>query len=76
MATANLVGAKHFEKVSWYLAHHAHSVWDLFSAGQQGQMIDDDLRAGTSVSLLLIAVIATGMTLIAITLLVVLATTQ
>jgi hypothetical protein len=75
MATANQAGTKNLEKVTWYLKHHTHTVWDMFNANQQGQMIDDDLRAGTSVSLVLISVIAAGMILAAITLLAILATT-
>jgi hypothetical protein len=75
MATANAVGTKNLEKVSWYLKHHAHTVWDMFSPDQQDQMIADDLRAGTSVSLVLISVIAAGMILAAVTLSIILATT-
>lgn len=74
MATANSAGPKNLEKLSWYLTHHTHTVWDLFNSEQQSQMIDDDLQAGTRVSLLLISVIAAGTMLAAITLLVVLAT--
>jgi hypothetical protein len=74
MAMANSAGTNNLEKVSWYLNHHMHTVWDRFNADQQDRMIDDDLRAGTSVSMVLISVITTGMVLATITLLVVLAT--
>ena len=38
------------------------SVWASFDADEQRQMIDDDLTAGRSVSLVLIAVVTTVMT--------------
>jgi hypothetical protein len=48
-------------------------VWDQFSAEEQEKMLRDDLTAGTSVSLVLVALIATGMVLSIVTVLAVVA---
>jgi hypothetical protein len=61
-------------KLGWYLDHHAHSVWDQFNSQQQQQMVEDDITAGISVSMLLVALITSGMLLSIITVLAVLAT--
>jgi hypothetical protein len=49
------------EKLSFYLANGQHSVWDKFTPEQQRQMVEDDLAAGRSVSLVLAALITAGM---------------
>ncbi|MBI3837530.1 MAG: hypothetical protein HY288_06315 [Planctomycetia bacterium] len=72
MATANPVGQNNLEKLSWYLDHCKHTVWDSFSADQQNRMIEDDLLAGTSVATVLASLIATGLVLIIVTVLAVL----
>ena len=73
MATANPVGGNNLEKISWYLDHCKHTVWDSFGADQQNRMIDDDLTAGTSVAMVLVSLITTGLVLIVVTVLAVLA---
>jgi hypothetical protein len=59
-------------KLSWYLNRAPHSVWDSFSAAEQQQMVEDDLFAGRSVSLLLSAVVTVGMLMAAASLAIVL----
>ncbi len=73
MATANPVGRNNLEKLSWYLDHCKHTVWDSFGADQQNRMIEDDLTAGTSVAMVLVSLITTGLVLIIVTVLAVLA---
>jgi len=65
MATANPSG----NKLGWYLDHRTHTVWDTFSADQQRKMIEEDLSAGTSVSLLLAALITAGLVMSIVTVL-------
>lgn len=72
MATANSTPRSAAEKLAWYLDHHAHSVWDRFSAEQQEKMVEEDLAAGKSVSLVLVSLITAGMLLAAVTLLAIL----
>ena len=74
MATANRQGSDVLEKLGWHLSHHAHTIWDTFSADERRKMVEDDMTAGTSVSLLLAALITTGLVLSAVTLLAVLLT--
>lgn len=69
MATVNTTGSGNQDKLAWYLDHCTHTVWDTFSADQQRQMIEDDLSAGTSVSLVLAALITTGLAMSLITVL-------
>jgi hypothetical protein len=47
----------------------SHRTWDRFNADEQERMLRDDLTAGTRVSLVLFALITTGLVLSAITLL-------
>ena len=61
------------DKLEWYLAHSNHAVWDRFSTDEQQAMVDDDLFAARSVSMVLVSLITAGMVLSAVTLLVVLA---
>lgn len=61
MATASPVGPNPLAKLSWYLNHEQHSMWDRFSADEQRQMVEDDLFAGKSVSLLLASLITVGL---------------
>jgi hypothetical protein len=75
MATANRTGSGYLEKLTWYLGHHAHTVWDTFSADQQKKMVQKDLSAGTSVALLLVSLITAGLVLSIVTVLAVLLTT-
>jgi hypothetical protein len=63
------------EELSWYLAHHHHDQWDQFSRDDQAAMVDDDLAAGRSVSLVLVSLITVGMLLTAVTLIAVLLST-
>jgi hypothetical protein len=56
------------DKLNWYTTSRAHSVWDRFSAEDKESMLVDDLSAGTSVSLLLTALITVGLVLSAVTL--------
>jgi hypothetical protein len=58
----------HQDKLGWYLGHCNHSVWDQFPPDEQARMVEDDLAAGTGVSLLLGALITLGMVLGAVTL--------
>ncbi len=60
------------EKLNWYLSHHQHAAWDRFSPEEQDQMVNEDLFAGRSVSILLASLIATGMILSLATLLTIL----
>lgn len=60
------------DKLSWYLGHCRHSQWDRFNAAEQAKMVQDDLFAGRSVSMVLVSLIAVGMVLSAITVLAVL----
>jgi hypothetical protein len=68
MATATRQGPDTLEKLAWHLSHHAHSVWDSFSADEQRKMVEDDMTAGASVSLVLGALITAGLVLSAVTL--------
>jgi hypothetical protein len=61
------------QKLSWYLNHNAHQLWDRFSPDQQDEMVGDDLSAGISVSMVLVSLITTGMLLCIATLVAVLA---
>jgi hypothetical protein len=61
MATAQPNSTNPLDKLSFYLAQGQHSVWDRFSPDQQRQMVEDDLAAGRSVSLVLAALITAGM---------------
>jgi hypothetical protein len=67
MATASSGNRSHLEKLSWYLAHQPHEVWDRFSAEQQEQMIDDDFSAATNVSAILVSLVTTGLLLSIVT---------
>ena len=69
MATVHARDSKLRDKLSSYLNRGPHSVWDRFGAEEQEQMLRDDLNAGTSVSVLLFALITTGMVLSIATLL-------
>jgi hypothetical protein len=62
------------EKLDWYLQHCNHAVWDRFSGDEQRAMVDEDLFAAHSVSIVLVSLIATGMVLSAVTLLAILMT--
>lgn len=73
MATVHLGGRNNLEKLSWYFDHCKHAVWDSFDPEQQNRMIEDDLSAGKSVSMVLGSLIATGLVLIVVTVLAVLA---
>ena len=75
MATIESTSHPNLEKLSWYLGHCTHTVWDSFGADQQNQMVEDDLAAGKYVPLVLGSLITAGMVLCILTLLVVLATT-
>jgi hypothetical protein len=57
------------DKLAWYLGHCRHSQWDKFNPDEQTKMVEDDLFAGRSVSLVLVSLIAVGMVLSAVTLL-------
>jgi hypothetical protein len=59
-------------KLSWYLNRGPHNVWDRFSASEQQQMVEEDLFAGKSVSLLLSSVITVGLVMAAVSLAIVL----
>ncbi len=73
MATIHQPATDHASKLSWYLSHAPHNVWDRFSASEQQQMVDEDLFAGKSVSLLLSSVITVGLMMAAASLVIVLA---
>lgn len=62
------------QKLSWFMNHRPHQLWDQFSPEQQEEMVGDDLSAGVSVSMVLGSLITTGMILCIVTLLAVLAT--
>lgn len=66
MATADTT--RHCDKLDWYNATRAHSVWDRFSLEDKEQMLADDLTAGTRVSLVLSALITIGLVLSIVTL--------
>ena len=66
MATAG--STRLVDKLNWYTTSRAHNVWDRFSAEDKESMLADDLSAGTSVSLLLTALITVGLVLSAVTL--------
>ena len=70
MATASK-GSTGLEKLGWYLEHCNHGAWDRFSADEQRAMVDEDLTAARSVSLVLGSLITAGMLLAAVTLLIV-----
>lgn len=61
MATASTSSRHGLEKLSWYLANNRHTVWDRFSPETQRSLIEEDLTAGKSVSMVLISVISAGM---------------
>ena len=63
---------KNREKIGWYLSHCNHNIWDQFSPDQQESMLDEDLFAGRSVSLVLGSIVVMGLMLSAVTLLAVL----
>ena len=69
MTSANPADSRNLEKLSWYLDHCQHTVWDRFSTDQQRQMVEEDLFAGKSVSMLLVALISAGLTLSLLTVL-------
>jgi hypothetical protein len=69
MATVPSAERKLVDRISWYTERARHSVWDRFGAEEQERMLRDDLSAGTSVSLLLFALIATGLMLSIVTVL-------
>jgi hypothetical protein len=73
MATVNR-NSSTLDKLGWYLGHREHTAWDKFSADDRQQMIEEDLLAGRSVSLVLVALISTGLLLSIVSLLVVIAT--
>jgi hypothetical protein len=66
MATAGQ--SRLVDKLNWYTASRAHSVWDRFSAEDKENMLAEDLAAGTRVSLVLTALITIGLVLSAVTL--------
>jgi len=66
MATAG--PSRLVDKLNWYTTSRAHSVWDRFPAEDKEHMLADDLSAGTSVSLLLTALITVGLVLSIVTL--------
>ena len=72
MATANSPNQGYLEKLSWYLTHRPHEVWDTFSPQQQQQMVEDDLAAATRVSMILGSLITAGLVLTIVTLIAVL----
>ena len=71
MATLSRPSAN-LDKLSWYFSHCHHDQWDRFSRDEQAAMVDDDLAAGRSVSLVLVSLIGMGMLLSAVTLIAVL----
>ncbi|MEX2112568.1 MAG: hypothetical protein WD845_05245 [Pirellulales bacterium] len=72
MATVHQPATDYASKLTWYLDHAQHNVWDRFSASEQQQMVEEDLFAGKSVSLLLASVITVGLVMAAVSLLIVL----
>ena len=69
MVSADPTRSNTLEKLSWYLGHKQHTVWDQFDTDQQRQMVEEDLLAGKSVSLLLVSLITAGLVLSMITVL-------
>ncbi len=74
MATVNRPSDT-LNKLNYYLNHCPHKDWDHFSQDEQAQMIEEDLFAGRSVSIVLTSVITIGMLLSAATLAYVVLTT-
>jgi hypothetical protein len=74
MATVTGRKARLTEKLSWYFERGPHRVWDRFSPEDQEWMLRDDQEAGTRVSLVLVALITTGLALAIVALLAVLLT--
>jgi hypothetical protein len=72
MATAPRPSNDYSSKLAWYLNRGPHNVWDRFSASEQQQMVEEDLFAGKSVSLLLSSVITVGLVMAAVSLAIVL----
>jgi hypothetical protein len=72
MATIQRPATDHTSKLSWYLSHAQHGIWDRFSPSEQQKMVDEDLFAGQSVSLLLTSVITVGLLMAAASLVIVL----
>ena len=62
------------QKLSWFLNHRPHQLWDQFSPEQQEEMVGDDLTAGVTVSVVLGSLIAAGMLLCIATLVAVIVT--
>ena len=73
MATAHHSGSTLRDQVASFTGRGPHRVWDRFRADEQERMLRDDLTAGTRVSLLLFALITTGLVLSVVTLLAVMA---
>ena len=73
MATVSNTPSGGLEKLHWYIANQAHSVWDHFNSDAQRAMVEDDLMAGKRVSMVLISLITAGMLLSMVTLAAVLA---
>lgn len=69
MATVQRPSTSLRDKLSWHMQRGPHSVWDTFSPEAQEQMLRDDLSAGTGVSMVLFALITTGMVLSIVTVL-------
>ena len=62
------------QKLTWFLSHRPHQLWDQFSPEQQEEVVGDDLSAGLSVSMVLGSLITAGMLLCIATLAAVIAT--
>ena len=73
MATAQHSGSTLRDQVASFTGRGRHRFWDRFNADEQERMLRDDLTAGTSVSLLLFALIMTGLMLTVVTLLTIVA---
>jgi hypothetical protein len=71
MATASPGTSDPLTKLSYYLSHAQHSVWDRFGAEEQRRMVEYDLTAGKSVSLVLASLITAGLVLSIVSLLVI-----
>lgn len=69
MATVGPTRSSLVDKLTWYKSTARHSVWDRFAKDDQERMLADDMAAGTRVSFLLTALIATGMVLCVVTVL-------
>jgi hypothetical protein len=67
MATVQPATRKLIDQISWYTQRARHEAWDRFGCEEQEQMLRDDLNAGMSVSLLLGALITTGLVLSLVT---------